>query len=87
MAFSHHQELLRYAKDVVLRGDRNKCPTCGEYFNSTHAFEKHRTGEFGKDRRCRTRDEMFSKGMHLGADGFWRGSKRDEFAVPEKTSD
>lgn len=59
---------------VTLRGDRNQCAGCDELFNSTHAFEKHRTGEHGKDRRCMTRDEMLARGMVLGADGFWRGS-------------
>ena len=59
---------------MKLTGDRNQCPTCGQLFKSTHAFEKHRTGEFGKDRRCRTEEEMSAKGMFKGDDGFWRGS-------------
>jgi hypothetical protein len=59
-----------------LRGDRNQCCVCGEYFNSTHAFEKHRVGDFGVNRRCLTTDEMMTKGMVLGADKFWRGSAR-----------
>lgn len=59
---------------MKLRGDRNQCGGCGAYFNSTHAFEKHRVGEHGKDRRCLIDEEMIAKGMHLGADGFWRGS-------------
>ena len=64
---------------VTLRGDRNQCAGCHELFNSSHAFEKHRTGEHGIDRRCLTADEMLAKGMHKGADGFWRGS-----AMPER---
>lgn len=60
-----------------LRGDRNQCGSCGEYFNSTHAFEKHRIGDFGKDRRCMSIGEMVAKGMFLGEDRFWRGSRRD----------
>jgi hypothetical protein len=59
---------------MKLRGDRNQCGGCGMYFNSTHAFEKHRVGEFGRDRRCLGATEMLAKGMVLGADGFWRGS-------------
>jgi hypothetical protein len=55
----------------VLRGDRNQCQGCKEYFNSTSAFDKHRVGEFGKDRRCRTTEEMTALGMGLNADGFW----------------
>lgn len=59
---------------MKLRGDRNQCTGCSAYFNSSRAFEKHRVGEFGKDRRCLTSDEMQAKGMVLGTDGFWRGS-------------
>lgn len=62
-----------------LRGDRNQCQGCKAYFNSTHAFDKHRTGEHGIDRRCMTVDEMKARGMVLGADGFWRGS-----AMPQR---
>lgn len=59
---------------VTLRGDRNQCTGCGRLFNSTHAFEKHRTGAHGIDRRCMTEAEMLDRGMVLGADSFWRGS-------------
>lgn len=57
----------------TLTGDRNQCPSCKEYFNSTSAFDKHRAGEHGKDRHCLTKEQMVAKGMILGADGFWRG--------------
>lgn len=56
---------------MKLTGDRNQCPTCEKYFKSTAAFSKHRTGEFGRDRRCMTTEEMFGKGMALNAAGFW----------------
>lgn len=62
------------AMGVALRGDRNQCSGCGLLFNSSRAFDKHRTGDHGKDRRCMTPDEMTAKGMVLGKDGFWRGS-------------
>lgn len=65
---------MRANPGVQLRGDRNECAGCGELFNSTHAFEKHRTGSHGINRRCLTVDEMVSAGMVKGADGFWRGS-------------
>lgn len=55
----------------ALRGDKNQCPGCHEYFNSTGAFEKHRTGKFGVDRRCRTSEEMTALGMVKKEDGFW----------------
>lgn len=54
-----------------LTGDRNQCPSCGEFFNSTTAFAMHRTGEFGKDRRCLTVAQMAAKGMCQNEAGFW----------------
>jgi hypothetical protein len=54
-----------------LNGARNQCPTCREYFNSNGAFDKHRTGSHGVNRRCRTIEEMLDKGMALREDGFW----------------
>lgn len=59
----------------ILKGNRNQCPTCHQYFNSTGAFEKHRTGTFGVNRRCMTPSEMEAKGMFLKPDGFWIGEK------------
>jgi hypothetical protein len=61
----------------ALRGDHCQCPTCGEYFNSTAAFDKHRTGPYSDRnvawaaRRCLSRDEMRGKGMQLSATGWW----------------
>jgi hypothetical protein len=66
---------------LTLRGDRNQCPTCRLHFNSTHAFEKHRTGSYGIDRRCLTVPEMGAKGMVLNRDGFWVGSQRPEESI------
>lgn len=57
-----------------LTGNRNQCPTCSKLFNSLWAFDKHRTGTIGIDRRCMTAAEMQSTGMVLRADGFWVGS-------------
>jgi len=57
---------------LTLRGDRNQCPGCGEHFNSSHAFDLHRTGEHANNaRRCMSPDEMKLKGMILRSDGFW----------------
>lgn len=56
----------------TLRGDRCKCPSCGCYFNSTAAFDKHRTGSYKKQkRRCLTFTEMSDIGMSLNKDEFW----------------
>lgn len=46
-------------------------PACALLFNSLWAFDKHRTGTFGLDRRCMTEEEMRAKGMTVNADGFW----------------
>jgi hypothetical protein len=59
-----------------LSGDRNQCPACSKYFNSSLAFEKHRTGQFGIDRRCMTTEEMLEKGMSEKIDGFWITKKK-----------
>jgi len=57
-----------------LTGDRNQCQGCKQYFNSTAAFDKHRTGDFGGGRRCLTDNEMLAKGMDRNSAGFWVGS-------------
>jgi hypothetical protein len=59
----------------ALRGDRNQCVGCSEYFNSSHAFDKHRTGDHENNlRTCLDTVAMTAKGMFVGSDGFWRGS-------------
>jgi|TARA_R110000868_G_scaffold134120_1_gene345999 hypothetical protein len=55
-----------------LGSSRNQCGGCHQYFNSNSAFEQHRTGEFGVDRRCKTIEEIEEDGMRLNTDGFWR---------------
>ena len=63
----------------TLRGDRNQCAGCGEFFNSTFAFEKHRAGEHaGNGRRCLTPDQMREKGMDKNAADFWVGNPRED---------
>lgn len=70
----------------VLRGDRCRCVNCGEYFNSTHAFVKHRTGPFGRmpGRRCLSAEEMEGKGMSKRAH-FWISRAREN--VPNPAAD
>lgn len=60
---------------MKLSGDRNQCQGCRQFFNSTLAFDKHRRGEHGVNRRCLTDDEMQAKGMEKNAAGFWVGSR------------
>jgi hypothetical protein len=69
----------------TLRGQRNQCPSCGEYFNSNVAFEKHRIGDFGIDRRCATVDEMlsFKKPMAVNSTGFWVTALMPESVLEE----
>lgn len=69
---------------MKLTGDRNQCRGCSRYFNSTHAFDKHRTGSFEGDRRCLDPNEMLGKGMVVGSDGFWRGSAMPSSVVEQK---
>lgn len=61
-------------KLIKLSGDHNQCQGCKEFFNSTFAFDKHRTGEHGIDRRCLTTAGMQDKGMAIAASGFWVSS-------------
>lgn len=63
----------------ILKGNRNQCTGCGEYFNSVGAFEAHRTGKYGVNRRCRTPDEMREIGMILRPDGFWIREKMTDY--------
>ena len=54
-----------------LRGDRNQCCACDEYFNSSGAFDQHRTGLFDDTRRCLTVVEMRAKNFSKTKDDFW----------------
>lgn len=63
-----------------LRGDRNQCPSCGEYFNSVYAFDKHRKGSHGVDRHCLNIEQMSAIGMDKNLDGFWISEKNSDLA-------
>jgi hypothetical protein len=55
-----------------LSGDKCQCRSCGEYFNSTKAFDQHRIGDFtAGERRCMTVAGMRLAGMHRTVRGFW----------------
>jgi hypothetical protein len=54
----------------TLRGDHCRCTSCGEYFNSTKAFDKHRRGSY-PERRCLTPEEMLAIGMSKNAGDWW----------------
>ena len=60
-----------------LTGSRNLCSACGEHFNSTATFDKHRTGGYQPPhRRCASPAEMRVAGMSLNTAGFWIITKR-----------
>jgi hypothetical protein len=63
-----------------LTDSRCQCSGCNEYFNSDTAFDMHRTGEFGKDRRCMTPAEMLKAGMAKNADDWWITEPYDGWA-------
>lgn len=57
---------------MKLRGDRCLCRACGEHFNSTYAFNRHRVGSYAPlGRRCRTVEEMLALGMLQNEAGWW----------------
>jgi hypothetical protein len=73
-----------------LTASRNQCQGCKQYFNSNTAFDIHRTGEHGVNRRCRTPQEMTALGMLVNDAGFWITEKRNEYNMdigsPEQSS-
>ena len=62
---------------VTLRGDRCQCRACGELFNSTYAFDKHRRGPY-IDRLCLTVAAMADEGFTKNAGGYWLSPRRGE---------
>lgn len=57
------------ASEANLNNRRCVCRGCGEFFNSTPAFDKHRANKGGF--RCLTPAEMEAKGMAKNAGGWW----------------
>jgi hypothetical protein len=49
-------------KQKLQTARKNLCSGCGMNYATMESFEKHRVGEFGKDRRCLTSAEMEAKG-------------------------
>ena len=68
---------------MKLTGDHCQCPSCGQYFNSTYAFDYHRYGDYGKYlRKCRTLDEMRAIGMVLTNKGLWISQAKADSSAP-----
>lgn len=57
------------------------------FFNSVTAFDKHRTGEYGVDRRCMTVDEMTANGMSVNEAGYWIGSSMERWKNENDTAE
>lgn len=51
------------------------CASCHESFTSDTAFDEHRVGAFGVDRRCLTPDEMSDSGILRDRRGYWMSSR------------
>ena len=77
MSIPHDDPRLERIDRLVnkLSGQRCLCRTCGKKFNSTAAFDKHRSGSIS-ERRCLTAREMRARGMALNSRGYWVTSKR-----------
>jgi hypothetical protein len=71
---------------MKLGNSRNQCGACREYFNSNHAFEKHRTGIFGVDRRCLNAQEMLDKKMLKNSAEYWVGSIMDKSLIEKRNA-
>lgn len=60
----HQRRTLRPARLTGMRSiSKTQCGGCRTYFTSTSEFDAHRTGTFGRDRRCMTMDEMQASGF------------------------
>jgi len=57
----------------VLRGNRCQCTGCGDFFNSTSTFDRHRTGRFDVpgDRRCLSGNELIARGWSRNTARLW----------------
>ena len=63
-------------KNLKVTGSRCLCQSCGDFFNSTGAFEKHRVGKYtDHSRRCLDATEMRAAGMSENAMGYWTASR------------
>lgn len=57
-----------------MTGNRCRCTACGEAFNSSSVFDRHRVGGWqgrGADRRCLSPSEMRARGWTINAHGYW----------------
>lgn len=57
--------------------DKCQCAVCGMYFNSTYAFDRHRSGEWAA-RQCLSAVELREKGWGINGTGHWITSRRQD---------
>lgn len=70
---------------MKLTGNHCRCGACGEFFNSTSVFDRHRVGawcDHGRARRCQQIPEMEGRGWIRNAAGFW--IERSRRSAPER---
>lgn len=74
MTYNEHDPMLP-------RGtDKCRCPSCGEYFNTTYAFDQHRKGKLGTpERRCLSVLEMSSSRWTQKPSGHWLSPRRGAY--------
>lgn len=70
----------------TLSGNRCQCPACGDWFNSTSTFDRHRVGTFesagvANTRRCLVEVELTARGWSLNAGGFWIERRREAATI------
>lgn len=67
-----------------LTGARCRCSVCGKRFNSVSAFDRHRYGGYGnwgRDRLCRTWQELRARGWVVNGAGYWIERPRRDCAA------
>jgi len=65
---------------------RCQCSNCRERFNSVKAFDLHRRGTPGVDRRCLSPDDMRAAGMSQIEGGWWISRADPRRHVPRAPS-
>ena len=65
---------------MELSGNKCYCSTCGKYFKSTFAFDKHRIGSHkNQTRRCMTTIEMVKACMVQDDKGYWLSCRNPNY--------
>jgi len=70
-----------------LTGSRCRCTSCGDYFNSTSTFDRHRAGDYDSraSRLCLSSAELILRGWSRNSGGFWIERAMDREAATMRT--